>query len=97
MSCPFQQYTKTHDDSLSKKYQNSNIISKFPVVANTHMIDHCPIALDQQRLRLHFPTNTKRTSIGCFLNNHTNNILGHSPVVSESNPFQDVTHVSVIN
>ena len=97
MSCPFQQYTKNMTVHFPKNIKDFSMISQFPVDANTHMIDHWPIVLDQQRLHVHFSTNTKRISIGCFLNNDTNNILGHSPVVSESNPFQDVTHVSVID
>ena len=64
MSCPFQQYTKNMTVHFPKNLKNFNITSQFPVVANTHMIDHCPIVLDQQRLHLHFSTNTKCISIG---------------------------------
>ena len=66
MSCPFQQYTKNMTVHFPKNIKDFSMISQFPVDANTHMIDHWPIVLDQQRLHVHFSTNTKRISIGRF-------------------------------
>ena len=57
---------KKHDGSFSNKYKRLQHDQSISSRSNTHMIDHWPIVLDQQRLHVHFSTNTKRSSIGRF-------------------------------